>query len=89
MINIRLVKLSPKHWPEDGLMAAKQQNKKEKNSHTNTHTHIVWIFHIHIKLSFVTKGSILDAAGVLNLPMPEAKRVEQNTYGNQSFLRVK
>ena len=29
-------------------------------------------------LTFVTKCSILDAAGVLGLPMPKARRVEQN-----------
>ena len=33
-------------------------------------------------------GSILDAAGVLGLPKPNTIRVEQNTYGKQSFLKV-
>ena len=29
-------------------------------------------------LLFVTKGSMLDNAAVLGLPMPKAKRVDQN-----------
>ena len=29
---------------------------------------------------FVTKGSILNAAWVLGLPMPKVRKVEQNTY---------
>ena len=32
-------------------------------------------------LTFMTKASISDAVGVLGLPMPKEKRVEQNTYG--------
>ena len=33
-------------------------------------------------LTFFTKDSMLDAAGVLNLPMPKVKaiKVDQNTY---------
>ena len=31
-------------------------------------------------VTFVTKGSILDTAEVLDPPMPQARRVEQNTY---------
>ena len=30
-------------------------------------------------LTFVTNSSVLNAAGVLNPPMPKARRVEQNT----------
>ena len=34
-------------------------------------------------LTFVTKGTILDAAWVPGLPMPKATKVEHNTYGLQ------
>ena len=37
---------------------------------------------------FVTKGSILDAAGFIHPLMAKARRVEQITYGRQSYLRV-
>lgn len=39
-------------------------------------------------LTSVTQGFILDAAGVLDPPMPKGIRVEQNTYGKYSFLMV-
>ena len=39
-------------------------------------------------LTFVTKSSILNAARVLDLPMPKERRVEQNTYGKQLLLWV-
>ena len=39
-------------------------------------------------LPSVTKGPILDAAVVLDPPMPKERRVEHNTYGGQSFLKV-
>ena len=62
------------------------------HTHTHTHTHITSQYKMELFLTiadtcslqlliFVTKGSILDAAGVLGLTMPKTKIVELNTYG--------
>ena len=39
-------------------------------------------------LTFVTKNSIIDVAGVLDPLMPKARRVEQKTNNNQPFSRA-
>ena len=38
----------------------------------------IYIYIYIYMLLFVTKGSMLDNAAVLGLPMPKAKRVDQN-----------
>ena len=43
---------------------------------------------INIEFQLLTMGSILDAARILGLPKPKTRRLEQNTYSKQSFLRV-
>ena len=39
-------------------------------------------------LTFVTKDPILDTAGTLDPSISKAGRVEQDTYGKQTFLRL-
>ena len=43
---------------------------------------------INIEFQLLTMGSTLDAAGILGLPKPKTRRLEQNTCSKQSFLRV-
>ena len=39
-------------------------------------------------MTSILKGSILDAAGVLDPPTPTERRVDQSRYVKQSFLSV-
>lgn len=39
-------------------------------------------------MTFVTKRSIVNAARVLDPPLPKARRVEQNTHDRQSFSQA-